>query len=202
MARNTLNYYRNHSLQFFENTVNVDMTVLYDAFLKYLPAQGKILDLGCGSGRDTKYFHDQGYQVEAVDYALELVQLAQSYTGLPIRYESFYDLKDWQSYDGIWACASLLHCERDELYNVMNRIVNALKITGICYLSFKYGTQDRVVNERAFTDLDEDQAQDLFKAFKHIELIKIWQTSDQRADRQETWLNILFRKVNDKVLCG
>lgn len=187
-------YYNQNSEQFFQTTLNVNMESLYQAFLVHLPNRGYILDLGCGSGRDTLAFKNKGYQVEALDYSKALVEKATALTGIPIRYQSFYDLNDQGIYDGIWACASLLHCERDRLTDVLQSILNALKVNGILYMSFKYGDKDREKDGRKFTDLNEEQAKELLNQFHQIELIKYWITIDQRPDREEKWLNILIKK--------
>ena len=85
------------------------MESIYAPFLRYLPEHGSILDLGCGSGRDTLAFLQKAYQVEAIDYSESLVKKAQELTGLPVRHQSFYELDEENKYDGVWACASLLH---------------------------------------------------------------------------------------------
>lgn len=105
----TLEYYNLHAKQFYDATVDVAMDEIYAPFLRYLPKQASILDLGCGSGRDTLAFKNMGYQVNAIDYSQELVEKARQLTGINVRYQSFYDLNEQEQYDGIWACASLLH---------------------------------------------------------------------------------------------
>jgi SAM-dependent methyltransferase len=155
-----------------------------------------IFDLGCGSGRDTLAFKNKGYQVDAIDYSLELVKKATELTGVPIRYQSFYTLDDQNKYDGIWACASLLHCMREKLPEVLERILEALKSNGICYMSFKYGNTDREKDGRSFTDLDEQQAHNLLKNLDNILLLQQWISVDKRLDRNEEWLNIIFKKQN------
>lgn len=193
----TLEYYNKNAELFSENTFDVDMSELYQQFLYYLPPDGSILDIGCGSGRDALFFHQQGYEVTAFDFSPELVQLARQNTGLDIQEASFYDIDDIEKYTGIWACASLLHCERSRLPEVLAKIINALKPAGICYLSFKYGSEDREKEGRHFTDLNEIQADQLLKQFSNIYLLQQWVTADQRPDRQEYWLNIIFKKDPD-----
>ena len=97
-------------------------------------------------------------------------------------------------YDGVWACASLLHCARNSLPDVLKRIHAALRRGGVCYMSFKYGTADRVKGGRAFTDLNEEQAQELLDRLNGVKVLKQWITVDQRPDRQEKWLNVLWKK--------
>lgn len=189
---NTKNYYNEQAVEFVENTFKVDMSNVYKPFLEYVPQGGKILDVGCGSGRDALYFKNSGFVVDAFDYSESLVKLAKEKTGLDIQHKSFYDLDSVNEYDGIWACASLLHCERSRLIEVMQKIVDALKTNGICYVSFKYGDQDRTKDGRSFTDLNEEQVKELLNQFGNIQLLKQWITVDNRPDRQEKWLNILM----------
>lgn len=194
--KHTLDYYDINALEFFESTSKVDMESLYQPFLRYLPAHAFILDLGCGSGRDTLAFKNKGYQVTAIDYSKELVDKARCLTGIDVRFESFYELSELNQYDGVWACASLLHCERKRLPEVLGKILKALKVNGICYMSFKYGTGDRYKDGRQFTDMDELQAQNLLKKFDNILLLQQWITIDKRPDHNEDWLNIVFQKQN------
>jgi SAM-dependent methyltransferase len=192
----TLNYYNQNATEFFNTTFNVDMESLYQAFLQYLPQDAFILDLGCGSGRDTLAFKQKGYRVEALDYSRKLVALASQQTGLQVRFESFYDLSDQSRFDGIWACASLLHCERHRLAEVLEKMLQALKSDGVIYMSFKYGDSDREKDGRAFTDLNEQQVQEFLAQFDQVSLVQQWITIDKRPDRKEEWLNFIIQKNN------
>ena len=191
----TLDYYNYNAEQFYDSTVKVEMESIYAPFLRYLPEHASILDLGCGSGRDSLAFHQKGYQVEAIDYSESLVKKAQELTGLPVRHQSFYELDEENKYDGVWACASLLHCERQKLPEVLSRILRTLKAGGVLYMSFKYGSTDREKDGRNFTDLNEQQAHELVREVPGFLLLQQWITVDQRPDRAEEWLNILLRKV-------
>ncbi|MDE7358866.1 MAG: class I SAM-dependent methyltransferase, partial [Lachnospiraceae bacterium] len=111
----TLNYYNQNATQFCENTISVEFTATQQRFLSHLPVAAHILDFGCGSGRDTKAFLDQGCRVEAIDGSEELCKLASAYTGIQVRHMFFQELSAVSEYDGIWACSSILHLSRDEL---------------------------------------------------------------------------------------
>ena len=105
----TLNYYNSHAEAFAGTTINIDFTEIQDKFLGYLPANAKILDFGCGSGRDAAYFHKKGFAVDAVDGSAELCRRASAYSGITVRQMLFSDLAAEEEYDGIWACSSILH---------------------------------------------------------------------------------------------
>jgi SAM-dependent methyltransferase len=190
----TIDYYNTRADHFAESTFNVDMESLYQPFLQLLSPNARILDLGCGSGRDSLGFKNKGYQVEAMDYSEELVKKAIILTGIKVKYQSFYDLNEVEHYDGIWACASLLHCDRNRLVDVIQRMLKALRLYGVIYMSFKYGDQDREKDGRYFTDLNEAQADRLLNGFNNLTLIQQWITVDKRPSRTEEWLNILIQK--------
>ena len=192
----TIDYYNKHAEEFTTSTFEVDMKSLYQPFLAELLESTRILDVGCGSGRDTLAFKNKGYQVDAIDYSEELVKKASRLTGIPIKLKSFYEIDDYEAYDGIWACASLLHCERNHLKEVIGKLVSALKPNGVLYMSFKYGNGDREKDGRQFTDLDEVQAKALLEQFDNVQQIQQWITVDKRPDRQEKWLNLLLRKLS------
>ncbi|MDM1290563.1 class I SAM-dependent methyltransferase [Acinetobacter indicus] len=190
----TIDYYNKHAEEFTASTFEVDMESLYQPFLAELPEGARILDVGCGSGRDTLAFKKKGYQVDAIDYSEELVKKATQLTGIPVRLQSFYEIDADQAYDGIWACASLLHCERTRLKEVIGKLLSALKPNGMLYMSFKYGNGDRQKDGRQFTDLDEVQAKALLGQFDRVQQIQQWITIDQRPERQEKWLNLIWKK--------
>ncbi len=115
----TIDYYNQYANEFTQATLNVDMESLYQPFLAELPEYAQLLDVGCGSGRDILAFKNKGYKVEAIDYSEELVERATLLTGLQVRLQSFYEIDEHAVYDGVWACASLLHCERTRLAEVV-----------------------------------------------------------------------------------
>ena len=190
----TIDYYNKHAEEFTASTVEIDMESLYPPFLAELPEGARILDVGCGSGRDTRAFKNKGYQVDAIDYSEELIKKATELTGIQVKYQSFYELSEVAVYDGIWACASLLHCQRHRLAEVLQRLLRALKPGGVIYMSFKYGDSDREKYGREFTDLNEHQAQELLAQFDQVSWVQQWITIDKRPEREEQWLNLLWKK--------
>ncbi|UDQ80835.1 class I SAM-dependent methyltransferase [Erwinia rhapontici] len=188
-------YYQQHAERFFSETVTVDMSALYQPFVAHLKPGARILDAGCGSGRDANAFSAMGYDVEAFDASAELVELARQHSGLPVEQKHFEDVTEVERYEGIWCCASLLHVPLAELPEVMSRLARALKPDGVWYLSFKYGSGEREKDGRVFTDMDENSLNKLTTSLRNITLLNSWMTGDKRPDRQdEKWLNALLLK--------
>ncbi len=192
---NTLAYYDNHADEFYKNTVDIEFATMQEQFLIKLQKHSYILDFGCGSGRDTKYFLEQGYYVDAIDGSEELCKLASKYTGIKVKKMFFQELAEADKYDGIWACSSILHLPIGELAEVMRKMVLALKEQGIIYTSFKYGTFAGERNGRFFTDMTEYTFAELLSEIEDLEVEEQWTTSDVRPGRgEEKWLNLILRK--------
>ncbi|MGD8206300.1 class I SAM-dependent methyltransferase [Pantoea sp. FN0305] len=191
----SINYYQQHAQRFFDETVRVDMSALHDRFLAYLSPGARILDAGCGSGRDASAFLARGYAVEAFDASFEMAQRAAALTGLPVSVMRFEDFSAPARYDGIWCCASLLHVAEADLLAVFARLANALKPNGVWYLSFKLGRGEREKDGRRFTDMDEARLRELMRALPELKVKALWQTADKRVGRDEAWVNGLVMKV-------
>ena len=192
---NTLDYYNEKTEEFIDATVNVDFSETQDKFLSLLPQGAHILDFGCGSGRDTKYFLDKGFFVTATDGSVELCKFASELSGIEVKQMFFEELSEFETFDGIWACSSILHLPYAELKDVMQKMIRAVKSGGIIYTSFKYGTFEGERNGRYFTDMDEAKFNEFLQGFSDVKLEALWVKGDVRPDRSaEKWLNLILRK--------
>lgn len=192
---NTLAYYNDYADEFYHSTVSVEFAATQDRFLEKLKKGSYILDFGCGSGRDTKYFLEQGYHVEAIDGSAELCKRASQYAGIQVKQMLFEELAAVDKYDGIWACSSILHLSVDLLAKVMQKMGIALREKGIIYTSFKYGIFSGERNGRFFTDMTETTFEGLLRGTTGLEVEEQWVSSDVRPERsEEKWLNLILRK--------
>ena len=195
MLNKTINYYDTNAKEFVEGTLNVDFKTTQDKFINKLPAKGYILDFGCGSGRDTKYFLAKDFNVDAIDGSIELCKIASEYTNIKVRHMYFNELSIVNKYDGIWACSSILHLSLDDLVDVFKRMSKALKDEGIIYTSFKYGDFSGERNGRYFTDMTEDSFANLIVNVENLKVEEQWITADVRPQRgNEKWINLILRK--------
>jgi len=191
-----MNYYDENAQEFFDGTVDADMSSHHEKFLEFMPENGRILDAGCGSGRDAKLFKDSGYNVTAIDGSIEMCRLASEFIGIDVKHMQFQEIDFDKEFDGIWASASLLHVPSDELDSVLGNLKNALKKDGILYASFKYGDFEGERNGRYFNDLTESDAIEIFEK-NDFKVIETWITHDARPGREdEKWTNILLRISN------
>ena len=184
----TIEYYNSNAKEYFDSTVNADMSAIYDRFLKYLPENAYVLDAGCGSGRDSMFFLKHGFRVKAIDGSKEMCDLASEYLGDYVENISFNEIEFENEFDAIWASASLLHVNRRDLPDVINKLKRSLKKNGILYASFKYGENDRIRGERYFNDLNEESVKEYFKDF---DIKEIWFNDDVRPGRSEKWINLI-----------
>ena len=192
----TIEYYNQNADMFAQGTRLVDFTVVQERFRKMLPVGSRILDFGCGSGRDTKYFLEKGYRVEATDGSSELCKLASAFTGIEVKEMLFQELDASGKYEGIWACSSILHLSKKELLPVIRKMCDALKDNGVIYTSFKYGDFEGERNGRYFTDFTEDIFDKFIKVIPELMIEEAWITSDVRPGRgEEKWLNLILRKI-------
>ena len=195
MLNKTINYYDINAKEFVEGTLNVDFKTTQDKFINKLPAKGYILDFGCGSGRDTKYFLAKDFNVDAIDGSIELCKIASEYTNIKVNHMYFNELSIVNKYDGIWACSSILHLSLDDLVDIFKRMSKALKDEGIIYTSFKYGDFSGERNGRFFTDMTEDSFDKLIANVENLKVEEQWITADVRPQRgNEKWLNLILRK--------
>lgn len=195
MNNKTLDYYNKNAETFVSDTISVDFNETQDKFLNHLNPGDSILDFGCGSGRDTKYFLESGFQVDAIDGSSELCKIASEYTGLEVKQMLFQELDSIGKYDGIWACSSILHLPKNELKLVLRKMGTALKENGIVYTSFKYGEFEGERNGRYFTDFTIGMFTEFLQDIDNLKLEEYWITGDVRPGRgEEKWLNLILQK--------
>ena len=193
---NTLDYYNKNSEEYFNSTLNVDMTNTYKEFLKLVPEGGKILDLGCGSGRDSMNFMKLGYEVIAVDGAKKLAKRASVLLGKEVIVSTFEELELKEKFHGIWACASLLHIKREDLKIVLNNLYNNLDDKGVFYMSFKYGEKEYVDDKnRYFNCFTDESIISFINENTKYNILGLYITEDKLGRVNEVkWLNLICNK--------
>lgn len=190
----TIEYYNNNSNEFIENTINLNMSDLYKKFEAYLYPGNKILDLGCGSGRDSRYFKTRGYDVVAVDPSEKMCQATRKIADISVLQMKAEDMVFKNKFDGIWACASLLHIKKDEMQSVIIRLLDNLVDGGIIYASWKYGDMEIVNDGKYLCYMTDQSLNNLFAEVISAVVLDIWISNDTQG-RNEKWINVLLKKA-------
>lgn len=191
----SIDYYERYANVYYENTVEIDMSEIMNQFLSLLPENADVLDLGCGSGRDGKALEEAGCYVTLLDGSAEMCKLAEITTGKEVLNLRFDEMEFEEVFDGIWACASLLHVPEREMDGVMQKICTALKPEGILYASFKYGDREEYRNSRFFHDYTRKSLEEMLSRQGQLEILDIWISDDVRGGREEEkWVNALAKK--------
>ena len=192
-------FYESNADTFIAQTVDVDMASLYQRFCKHLKPGASVLDAGCGSGRDALAFSRMGYDVVGFDASAKMVAAASKLASVPVYAMTFQDMQFDRKFDGIWACASLLHVPRTQLSEVLRSLTGLLTPKGALYASFKYGEQEREKDGRYFNDMDEARMEQLVSLVPRVLLKESWTSVDARPNRDsEKWLNFILTLRPDK----
>lgn len=189
----TQRYYEDKAEEYLARTSHLDMESLYKPFLELIPSGGTILDAGCGPGRDVLAFLKKGFRLTAFDASAKMVELTSKQTGVAAFQMRFQELNHEQEFDGIWACASLLHVSFCELDDVLIRFSRALKTGGICFMSFKQGNGERLEDGRRFIDFTEATLRQKLVDISGISILRLWGTEDQAGRNGVQWVNALVR---------
>lgn len=187
-------HYNLDSIKVLDNRMQGNMEEAYQSFLKRVPKNGIILDVGCGSGRDSLYFKEKGHMVISTETSEELCQKAGEYIGQAVLFCRVDDIHFKLPLDGIWACGSLINLDHETLIRVLKHLHCYLKDSGMIYASFMYGDYEGERNDNFYLDLQEARAEEVFtEAGFNVE--KMWISEHpNEEDVDIKWLNILANK--------
>ena len=194
----SIDYYNRYAPTYFESTVNIDMSEARKRFERVLPEGGSILDLGCGSGRDTLAFFEDEYEVTPLDGSKEMCALAEIHTDLEVLHMTFDELDFDEVFDGVWACASLLHVPEEEMPDILKKIGLALKPGGHFYISVKEGDFEGNRGGRYFVDYSKRKLMEMIEDTGIFKIKDVWKSEDAKEHISDTkWLNLIAKKKID-----
>ncbi|MBS3175324.1 class I SAM-dependent methyltransferase [Candidatus Woesearchaeota archaeon] len=166
-------------------------------FISLLPEKGKILDAGCGSGRDAEYFQDEGLQVTAIDLAEGMIDEAKKRNVNAIKMD-LLDLKfDKNKFDGLWSMASFHSIPKEFGPKIIKDFHKILKPDGILYIAVKEGSGEEIIRKERYQNLP------IFYAFyKKEELEKLLKENDfeiiesvNSNDEGTNWVEIFAKNI-------
>lgn len=191
----TIHYYDEHASQYFDSTSQVDLAMLYKEFLEYIPIGGRIMDLGCGSGRDVKWFRDHGYDAYGLDASEELVKKARNQLDIPVDTGLIEEWVAAETFDGIWCCASLMHLDDMSFDRFLSNLRFNLRPGGALFISVKEGIESGVSEDgRYFRDFNEETLKAFLSHYRDLRLEKVWYTKDKLQRESFRWLNAIIKK--------
>ena len=191
----SIDYYNQNGQKYIQDTLMADMSGLLDKFSQYLLPKGKVLDLGCGSGRDSLWFEQQGYEVVAMDGSRAMVDYCKKIIKGPVIHNTFDDFHTDDFFDGIWACASLLHVKRAHLSETISKFLKFLTPDGYFFMSFKLLDYDYEKEGRIFTNFTEKSLHHFLNQIPSIKIIETILTQDVRQERKdEGWISVIVCK--------
>lgn len=190
--RNTIAFYEENATAYFKSSIDADLTHLYPSLLNLLPSAAKILDAGCGSGRDSKYFKENGYKVSAFDASATLSRLASKYSGINVKTDRFESIQYNNEFDAVWACASLVHLNPSALSLSLKKLAKACKDGGFIFASFK-ATNSESNDERNFCHYEIKDIEPIISSLPSISVHRYWHTDDSLNRINTNWLNLLLK---------
>ncbi|MEF8796719.1 MAG: class I SAM-dependent methyltransferase [Salinivenus sp.] len=188
----TIRWYDQHAEEYAEWTRGIDLSGLRARFLEHVPEGGHVLDIGCGAGRDAKAFLEQGYDVTALDASKEMARLASEYTQQEVLHRRMEEFEPETYFDGVWACASLLHVPKEKLPAAFDRLAGGLRPGGALYASFWAG--ERRGTERFFNEVSREEVASLIEETDGLGAEEIWRSGDAEGREGVQWINALSRR--------
>jgi 2-polyprenyl-3-methyl-5-hydroxy-6-metoxy-1,4-benzoquinol methylase len=191
----TIDYYNSHANEYYRTTVDADLDAGRKKFAAYLPAGARVIDMGCGSGRDVLAFREMGLDAAGLDASEELVRLAKERLGIPV-FKA--DLSCWtadEPYDGIWCCAALMHLEETDCRRFFANLKYNLKPGGALYISVKSGIETGMDSAgRYMRNFTEEDIYELAGSVEGLEITELWYSADTLSRNDFRWLNIIAVK--------
>jgi SAM-dependent methyltransferase len=166
MNDSTKNFYERNAQSYFSATYDLNLQPLWEKLTRNLRKGNLILDLGCGSGRDLRYFFFQGYKVIGLDYSCSLLELAKDYSKQPLVCADFtaVPFKN-NTFDAVWALGSLLHVSPNLMPSALLEIRRILKSGAIFFTAMKKGCGEDIDSSgRYFVYYLQDEWQGILKS--------------------------------------
>ena len=193
----TLDYYNQHANEFVENTFHAQISQSLEFFTRLLCPKAHILDVGCGSGRDSLYFINRGYSVVSFDASEEVAKIAETTISHPVLVQDIETMPWNNEFDGVWAMASLLHLPKNQLQLAITNCVKSLKVQEKSYFfaSFKIGEGEHYDEKgRFFSYYQPDEIKNILNNTHYFQDIKYEINEDSLGRTGLSWISFFAEK--------
>lgn len=195
MSQRAMNdYYRKHFLEYHNGTFLIDPSPFLSPLRDRLSPGVRVLDVGCGSGRDLLWMKSHGFDVKGFELSPGLAQLARRNAGCEIIVGDFtqFDFSAL-SFDAILLIGALVHLPHSDVPDVLHRISQALVSGGLMLLSLKEGRETQTDETgRTFYLWEDSACREVFEKLGLREIDFLRQTS--RINDRDVWLGYVLEK--------
>lgn len=197
MTKKTIEYYEANSIGFWQGTQGHDVSQNINALLNNIQAKKpfKILDLGCGPGRDLKVLRELGHEAYGLDGSATFCQMASKYSGCKVYHQDFIHLDlPQQFFDGIYANASLFHMPKENLTGLLNSLHCSLNTNGILFSSNPRGNGEDFEGPRYANFMELEEYSEIVER-EGFELLDHYYRPQGQPKENCHWLACVFRKI-------
>ncbi len=192
------NFYEENHRQYFKSTVGLDPSAFLKPLARLLEPQATILDIGCGSGRDLRWFARRGFQPTGFEQVSSLARLAREHADCPVIEGDFYryNFSKFQ-FSALVFVGSLVHLPKESLPAILQSTCQALVSNGLILITMKEGNGTSCAADgRVFTLWSREEIEKIFTANNLHILDFSWQISKLRPD--DIWLGYVLRLNNEE----
>lgn len=196
--KKALETYNKFAKIYADHTSNKILQFQLNKFISLLPKDPKVLDVGAGTGRDLKYFKEEGINAIGIDVSEGLIKEAKKRNNIEIQNMDFRKttFKD-ESFDGLWCMAALSDISRSEVPETLKEFNRILKKEGIIYIAVKEGTEEKLMkksrygNEARFYSFYKQAELELLLKESNFEIINGLTSQDSLT----SWVEIFAKKL-------
>lgn len=190
----TIDFYNENAFDYYHQTYTADMDGIYKRVRKYIPNGSRVLDAGCGVGRDTEYFIKHGFKVTSFDASKEMVSFCNQYSFAYCEQLSFKDIDYPPIFSLVWTCASLLHLNKHDFEYAIKRLFKATQYNGHIYFSLKKKSDNTETSKRKFYFYEDKYLYNLLEKELGMTLVEQWESQGKKFNTRDIFINYIFHK--------